>query len=241
MVDTHLPLDAIEAFRTLTDVEAVRARLYSEAERFGFRYLACSDLPRPDESLQALQLANSWPAEWADRYFSRNYIADDPIAGELYATYYPYSWDEVMESRHLSQKAQLIMDEAADLRLRRGFVVPIHGPDGRTGVLTMAGEHSNTEDRRLRAELHLIALYAYARLKELWTPAPLPQEVRLTPRQAECLHWVAAGKSNWDIGMILGISENTVHTTLENAKRRLGVSTRMQAVLKAVLSGQVRV
>jgi LuxR family quorum sensing-dependent transcriptional regulator len=237
----HAPLEAADAFRTLTSVEAVRSSLFSAAERLGFKYLVCCDLPRPGENPKALQFANSWPAAWANRYFGQSYFVRDPLVRELSRTCRPFRWDEVLENRRISRAERTIVREAADFGLRQGLVVPIHSYDGRTGVLSMAGEHCDV-DERSRAELHLTAIYAHARLKDLLGFSEMSRPaVRLTPRQRECLHWVAAGKSAWAIGEILGISENTVHATLENAKRRLGVATRVQAVLRAVMTGQVRI
>ncbi|MBK1976173.1 helix-turn-helix transcriptional regulator [Brevundimonas diminuta] len=54
-----------------------------------------------------------------------------------------------------------------------------------------------------------------------------------TERQLECLAWVQEGKSASDIGGILGISSRTVEGHLLKVCDRLGVKTRLQAVLKA--------
>jgi len=59
----------------------------------------------------------------------------------------------------------------------------------------------------------------------------------MTARESEVLVWVAAGKSDWAIGRILNISGKTVNFHIENAKRKLGVGTRLQAVLTAVRNG----
>jgi DNA-binding CsgD family transcriptional regulator len=53
----------------------------------------------------------------------------------------------------------------------------------------------------------------------------------LTPRQQDCLHWASLGKSDWEIGKVLGLSRHTVHRHIEAAKHRLEVSTRVQAIL----------
>jgi len=60
--------------------------------------------------------------------------------------------------------------------------------------------------------------------------AGVSSPVCLTPRQIECLKWASDGKTDWEIGRLLGLSSNTVHRHIELAKRRLCVSTRMQAV-----------
>src|SRR5690606_4199677 len=56
----------------------------------------------------------------------------------------------------------------------------------------------------------------------------------LTARECQCLELAAQGKGDWDISQLLGISEHTVHKHVEAAKRRLGVSTRTQAIVWAV-------
>jgi LuxR family quorum-sensing system transcriptional regulator SolR len=61
----------------------------------------------------------------------------------------------------------------------------------------------------------------------------------MTARESEILAWVAAGKSDWAIGRILNISGKTVNFHVENAKRKLGVGTRVQAVIAAMRSGLI--
>jgi DNA-binding NarL/FixJ family response regulator len=52
---------------------------------------------------------------------------------------------------------------------------------------------------------------------------------RLTQKEAEVLHWVSKGKTNKDIGDILGSSPRTVHKHLEHIFEKLGVETRTAA------------
>ena len=51
----------------------------------------------------------------------------------------------------------------------------------------------------------------------------------LTAREAEVLYWVIQGKTNRDIGDILGTSPRTVHKHLEHVFEKLGVETRTAA------------
>ena len=63
---------------------------------------------------------------------------------------------------------------------------------------------------------------------------------RLTPRQRDCVVLVARGKSDWEIGRLLGISESTVHKHIEeDAKRRFGVSTRIQLVVRSLFDARL--
>jgi DNA-binding CsgD family transcriptional regulator len=61
----------------------------------------------------------------------------------------------------------------------------------------------------------------------------------LSERERECLSWVATGKSDWEIGEILSISEKTANAHIERAKTKLGVPTRMQAVVMALHAGAI--
>ena len=56
----------------------------------------------------------------------------------------------------------------------------------------------------------------------------------LTPRVAEVLLWLAQGKTNSEIGMILGISESTVKKHVLEIFRTLSVETRTAASLQAL-------
>lgn len=58
--------------------------------------------------------------------------------------------------------------------------------------------------------------------------------LHLTPREAEVLYWIAQGKSNPDIALILGGSVRTVHKHVEHIFQKLGVETRNAATLVAL-------
>ncbi len=52
----------------------------------------------------------------------------------------------------------------------------------------------------------------------------------LTARERETLAWASQGKSAWEIGEILGISQRTVEEHLSAAGRKLGAVNRVHAV-----------
>lgn len=56
----------------------------------------------------------------------------------------------------------------------------------------------------------------------------------LTRREAEVLARVAQGKTNAEIGKVLGMSPRTAGKHLENIYRKLGVETRTAAAAKAI-------
>ena len=66
------------------------------------------------------------------------------------------------------------------------------------------------------------------------TGASLTGAFGLTPREAEVLRWVAAGKTNREIGLILSLSPRTVTKHLEHIFAKLGVETRTAAASRAL-------
>jgi DNA-binding CsgD family transcriptional regulator len=59
-------------------------------------------------------------------------------------------------------------------------------------------------------------------------------DLLITAREADCLTWMAAGKTAWEASVILGISERTVRFHLNAAREKLNCLTTTQAVAKAV-------
>ena len=70
--------------------------------------------------------------------------------------------------------------------------------------------------------------------------AALARRYQLTAREVEVLEWVACGKTNRDIGEILGLSPRTVNKHLEHVYVKLGVETRTAAATLAIAMGVTR-
>ena len=62
----------------------------------------------------------------------------------------------------------------------------------------------------------------------------------LTPREVEALQWTMEGKTAWEVGVILGISERTAVLHIQNAMRKLEAVNKHQAVLKALRLGLIQ-
>jgi len=63
------------------------------------------------------------------------------------------------------------------------------------------------------------------------------QLANLSAREHEILHWIRLGKTNFEIGIILGISTNTVKNHLKRIFQKLDVSSRGQALAKYIAAG----
>ena len=82
----------------------------------------------------------------------------------------------------------------------------------------------------------LAGLMLTERIMELVEPAN-DDETGLTARERDCLAFVAEGKSDWEISVILGISQSTAKFHVDNARRKLGATNRAHAVARFVASG----
>jgi len=71
---------------------------------------------------------------------------------------------------------------------------------------------------------------ALVRIEHRSADAPILPATELTRRELDVLEWVAKGKTNRDIGDILGMSPRTVNKHLEHIYAKLGVETRTAAV-----------
>ena len=114
------------------------------------------------------------------------------------------------------------------------LAIPIVGGSGTEGLAILSGpiERLNALARSL---LQIAVHLAFKRAAQLNSePAQENASSNLSARQAECLRWVAQGKTDPEIGIILGVSPRTVRFHLDKAKDKLKVMTRVQAVTKAV-------
>ncbi|MDZ4374251.1 MAG: LuxR C-terminal-related transcriptional regulator [Phenylobacterium sp.] len=100
---------------------------------------------------------------------------------------------------------------------------------------TIASLHLGFEDPDLAPDDTLAIQLAGLMLTEqlvTFAGPPDTEAVRLTDRERDALAWVAEGKSDWEISVILGLSETTVRFHVDNGRRKLGAVNRAQAVAR---------
>ncbi len=121
----------------------------------------------------------------------------------------------------------------ASLRDTDGIVVPVHDQGELAWCAAFAGSRADVSPAA-QAVMSAAVHAGYSLFHQLLN-AKAPRSP-LSPRESECLHWVADGKTDNEVGKILEISPRTVRFHINNAKMKLGVATRIQAVTKR-LSG----
>lgn len=64
--------------------------------------------------------------------------------------------------------------------------------------------------------------------------SPSPHLHTLSPREVTILNWISNGKTNWEISMILGVTERTVRFHISSIFSKLDVTSRTRAVATAM-------
>jgi LuxR family quorum sensing-dependent transcriptional regulator len=225
-------LDFIEGLEAHRSVPAAMDALEAAFARFGFEHIIVTGLPNPDQRFSQMVLAKRWPVEWFKLYTEKNYDRVDPVVRKCRQSVNPFEWSEAPYDPELEPGAAEVMRRAADFRMSRGFVVPIHGLTGYEAGVSLGGVHLDLNTRSKPA-LHLMAMYGFERIRRLLQPEP-HSSARLTPREREAIAWASQGKSAWEIGEILNITQRTAEEHLATAARKLGAVNRTHAVAIAI-------
>lgn len=218
--------------------EDICTTLLRTVEEFGFQHVLAGTIPVPGASRRQQEtnvLLHEWPRGWWDRYFSRGYLFVDPAIKRVCNGAPPFLWSELQPLCHDDPAAARVMNEAGDFSLRQGFTVPLVTLGGDVAGFSFAGQHIEIPQEK-RGMLQLIATFALGRALAIDEP---PSSVRLSERQSEVLRWSAEGKTEWEIGEILGVSEHAAHEALRQIRMKLEASNRVHAVAKAIRLGLI--
>lgn len=233
----ELPLDVAAEMNACPDMATLAATFSAEIARYGFDASACGAFLPTDKGPESHFFFLNWPAAWMELYAARNFVAHDFGVAEARRRMHPFTWQEVKAERTLSDGEEKVWATALSWGWRDGFSVPIHGPGGYMAIVTMATRTPHFPPN-VRMRLHLLALLVHERCRQIeGMVPPSPTSEPLTSRELECLRWVGAGKSDAEIGLIMGIAQTTVKFHVDNGRKKLGVRTRAQAFARLVLSG----
>lgn len=113
------------------------------------------------------------------------------------------------------------------------LIAPVHLAGGQVGtVLWVAAEPIDIEAifARYAEAMFALAYRFLAAHTELTTRRARTPPGQLSAREAQCVRWAAAGKTNAEIGTILSLSVSTVRFHLRNAAEKLGATTRARMI-----------
>ncbi len=185
---------------------------------------------------------SDYPEGWIEQYISGEVVNFDPRLLASQRTNVGFGWDRLHEIIDLTPVHHRIIERARHAGIEDGFTVPANIPGELNGSCNFAVGPAREAPRANFPMAQLVGSFAFEaargmviRMRGLNSARP----VKLTERQLECIVLVARGKTDWEIGKILGISEETVKQHIADARMRYDVTKRMQVVLRALYDGLV--
>ncbi len=203
---------------------------------FGVDRFDCVRLSAPSDAEPSGLISDHGLSAWKHYFFEQGYHQIDPCPPACSRFQGAYTWTDV-KSVTAGRVAAPIWSDARAGGMREGLIVPT-ASRRLTGAIVRLTTPEDRFDPGVVPLLQSISVIyasstmAYStNLLQSWSKIEVSGI--LTDREIECLHWSARGKTNSEIGVILNISRHTVNTHIESAKRKLGVSTRVQAAAMA--------
>lgn len=220
-----------------------RGEVIRFAQELGFDTVAATAIQ--DQTLGAahFECVDNIPQSFLDRFENMAIWHVDPVAQHCKRSSVPIVWDQ---STYAGFGLGDQWEEQAAFGFATGIAVALHMPEGRHFLLGVDRKSALPKDSslitRIVADLQLFAVHAQEAAWRLLMPTDFAQPLtaHLTPRELECLRWTMEGKTAWEAGTILGISERTAVLHINNAMHKLDCSSKHQAVLKALRLGLIR-
>lgn len=183
----------------------------------------------------AVQGYATYREDWKRHYMDHKLHHVDPTIHRSALSISPVDWSRFERDARF----HAVFRSAGDFGIcPQGITVPIRGAYGDRGLLSVTARVSETEWQKLRptlmGDLQLAAVHLHDAVMRSGLLLPPLAQPLLSGREREVLQWVAAGKSQQDVGDILGISTRTVEVHLRSAREKLGALTTVQAVGRAI-------
>jgi LuxR family quorum-sensing system transcriptional regulator CciR len=231
--------DILSQILKATSFDSLCESLARGAKQMGFDHVALvqhGNLPRLAE--RALVVTN-YPAEFINSYIENHHYVFDPVYEVSELLDRPFSWDEIPAIVSLREPQLALFGAARVHGLSHGVTVPLHVPGEPRASCTFAASRVVEATPDLLAALHVIASFGFNMALRLYQPARRNAGPKLTRREAECTTLVALGKTDWEIGKILGLGGATVKYFISVAMQRYGVYKRSALVARALMDGQI--
>jgi len=234
-----------DRFLDRTDGVAQSERLFdllsAFALNFDCQWVAYGSISSNQKGLNSVRrdpaVLLNFPEEWQERYFEMGYDRIDPIIKTCRTRADAFRWSDVYNDGSTTEDERRVFDEAATFGLRSGISVPLHGPDRSFAIVSFAQAWNGELQNRKITYLQFAALHFHFKVNKFANSSGTESEPGLSPREKECIVWIARGKSSWEIGQILGISVDTVNFHVKNILRKMDTLNRTAAATKALNLG----
>lgn len=232
----QLLLHLIDTFSLPLEERAARRALRDFAEDAGFEFFAYVNL-RGSESFAV----SNYPREWQDRYVKMNYLMIDPVVTKAKHGPPIFRWSAEGEGRSSRREIRQFFHESNQFGIRSGLSisVPVGFKDRMVFTLASGDRIVSNDDNPDAVTAAVAVAFMHSRFAAATQDATLSSDIRLSPREAECLRWFADGMSMPDIAQLLGIGYRSVRSYLDEATQKLGAANSRQAATIAIRLGLI--
>lgn len=228
---------ACEAVETTVQLSAV---LDAAVRQFGFRWFALVEDGDLAKHRAGCLLVTNYPMSWVDEIICSKLYRDDPVHAAAIRSPAGLCWERIPEVIAPTRLQLSMLERGRAQGLATGYTIPFRVPGERGAFFSIARAKDRPFTYAEAMAAQLIGGTAFQTGRALVKGRPAKAlGARLSPRQIECLRLIAAGKTEWEMGKILGVKPSTIHDYVEGARRRYGVKTRSQLVLAAARDGYV--
>ncbi|MGG1948222.1 LuxR family transcriptional regulator [Trinickia sp. NRRL B-1857] len=221
--------DVSTGFSHAISEDQILQQIRHYAKRLGFESVAFGTKGTVSPMECGTNIISNYPEAWVKRYLERDYVSLDPVVRQGMRTRDPVVWHDA-----LFVKSRELWSEAQDFGLRAGLSQSSWARGGIFTILSVARDREPViagEAGELQPYLFILAECVTAKIQNSIDGENARRYMqRLSPREIEILKWSADGKTSLEISSQLGIASATVHFHLQNAKRKLGVATKIQAM-----------
>ena len=214
------------------------------AQNLGFKTVSAAMVfDRVSGRPEFVNVDNTPPA-FEEKFNSAERGARDPVMQHCKTSSRPITWTQ---STYVRAKQGDHWEDQAAFGYQSGIAMALHLPEGRHFFLgvDLDGRLASKPDqlRRVVADLQLFTMYAQEAASRVLLPTSRESAEStpcLTPLELETLRWTLDGKTVWEVGKVLSISEAMAVLQLNSAMRKLQCVTKLQAALKARRLGLLR-
>jgi DNA-binding CsgD family transcriptional regulator len=190
-------------------------------------------------SARSRVFALGYSTEWMKLYFSKEYRLIDPIPDLIMKIGRPMTWQEALSRFDLDAKSLALIEEGRRYGIVDGLGFPLWGPRGNNAYVAI-GFRDNVirlSPDAIRSE-HMLLMAGHQKIQEVISATTTT--ATLSERELQVLTWISRGKSNNDVAVILNISPDTVATYKRRIYGKLGSNDRVDATIKALRLGLIR-
>jgi len=218
-----------------------RAEIIRFTQRMGFQTVSTTMVFDRLGGAPDFMIVDNASEAFKTRFLNPDFGRRDPVMQHCRYKSLPIIWGQ---STYVDSGQGDLWEEQAPYGYCNGIAMALHMPEGRHFLLGVERDQAMPEDTteltRMVADLQLLTVHAQEAAANIFKPLTVKPEVTLTPRELEAMRWTMEGKTAWEVGNILGISERTAVLHVNNAMHKLGCINKHQAVLKALRMGVLR-